>query len=95
MCPKPVSSSPRITLAAVSGSAVIELWHGCPQARQPTSMRAPNQSRRSSKRVAARLHLVIYDFCLATLMVIQGVVPGMSDHTVVVEQTIATLWAGV
>ena len=31
-------------------------------------------------------------FGLATLMVIQGVVP---DQTLVVEQTIATLWAGV
>jgi len=34
-------------------------------------------------------------FGLATLMVIQGVVPERPDQTVVVEQTIATLWAGV
>jgi len=34
-------------------------------------------------------------FGLATLMVIQGVVPDRPDHTLVVEQTIATLWAGV
>lgn len=32
---------------------------------------------------------------LATLFVVQGVVPGLSDQTLVVEQTIATLWAGV
>ncbi|MGA8436759.1 MAG: hypothetical protein WB714_00875, partial [Candidatus Sulfotelmatobacter sp.] len=32
---------------------------------------------------------------LATLMVIQGVVPDLPDQTLVVEQTIATLWAGV
>jgi AcrR family transcriptional regulator len=34
-------------------------------------------------------------FGLATLMVIQGVVPDRPGQTVVVEQTIATLWAGV
>src|ERR1700722_6580822 len=34
-------------------------------------------------------------FGLATLMVIQGVVPGLPDQNLVVEQTIATLWAGV
>jgi AcrR family transcriptional regulator len=34
-------------------------------------------------------------FGLATLFVIQGVVPGLSDQTLVTEQTIATLWAGV
>jgi AcrR family transcriptional regulator len=34
-------------------------------------------------------------FGLATLMVIQGVVPHRPDQTLVVEQTIATLWAGV
>jgi AcrR family transcriptional regulator len=34
-------------------------------------------------------------FGLATLMVIQGVVPERPDQTLVVEQTIATLWAGV
>jgi AcrR family transcriptional regulator len=34
-------------------------------------------------------------FGLATLMVIQGVVPNRPDQTLVVEQTIATLWAGV
>jgi hypothetical protein len=34
-------------------------------------------------------------FGLATLFVIQGVVPGLSDQTLVVEQTIATLWAGI
>jgi AcrR family transcriptional regulator len=34
-------------------------------------------------------------FGLATLFVIQGVVPGLSDQALVVEQTIATLWAGV
>src|SRR6266568_3709676 len=34
-------------------------------------------------------------FGLATLMVIQGVVPELPDQTLVVEQTIATLWAGV
>ena len=34
-------------------------------------------------------------FGLATLMVIQGIVPDLSDQTLVVEQTIATLWAGV
>ena len=34
-------------------------------------------------------------FGLATLMVIQGVVPDLPDQTFVVEQTIATLWAGV
>jgi AcrR family transcriptional regulator len=34
-------------------------------------------------------------FGLATLMVIQGVVPGLPDQALVVEQTIATLWAGV
>ncbi|MDW5266249.1 MULTISPECIES: TetR/AcrR family transcriptional regulator [Acidobacteriaceae] len=34
-------------------------------------------------------------FGLATLMVIQGAVPGLTDQTLVVEQTIATLWAGV
>jgi hypothetical protein len=32
---------------------------------------------------------------LATLMVIQGVVPDLPDQTLLVEQTIATLWAGV
>jgi hypothetical protein len=32
---------------------------------------------------------------LATLMVIQGVVPDLPDQTLVVEQTIARLWAGV
>jgi AcrR family transcriptional regulator len=34
-------------------------------------------------------------FGLATLMVIQGVVRDFPDQTLVVEQTIATLWAGV
>jgi AcrR family transcriptional regulator len=34
-------------------------------------------------------------FGLATLMVIQGVVPDLPEQTLVVEQTIATLWAGV
>ena len=34
-------------------------------------------------------------FGLATLMVIQGVVPDLPDRTLLVEQTIATLWAGV
>ena len=34
-------------------------------------------------------------FGLATLFVIQGVVPGLSDQTLVIEQTIATLWSGV
>src|SRR5215472_10945977 len=34
-------------------------------------------------------------FGLATLMVIQGVVPERPDQTLVVEHTIATLWAGV
>jgi AcrR family transcriptional regulator len=34
-------------------------------------------------------------FGLATLMVIQGVVPDLPDQTLVAEQTIATLWAGV
>ncbi|HEY6847960.1 MAG TPA: hypothetical protein VI320_17395 [Terracidiphilus sp.] len=34
-------------------------------------------------------------FGLATLMVIKGVVPDLPDQTLVVEQTIATLWAGV
>ena len=34
-------------------------------------------------------------FGLATLMVIQGVVPDLPDQPLVVEQTIATLWAGV
>lgn len=34
-------------------------------------------------------------FGLATLMVIQGVVPDRPDQTAVIEQTIATLWAGV
>jgi AcrR family transcriptional regulator len=34
-------------------------------------------------------------FGLATLMVIQGVVRDLPDQTLVVEQTIATLWAGV
>jgi hypothetical protein len=34
-------------------------------------------------------------FGLATLMVIQGVVPDRPDQTLVIEQTIATLWAGV
>jgi AcrR family transcriptional regulator len=34
-------------------------------------------------------------FGLATLMVIQGVVPDLPDQALVVEQTIATLWAGV
>ena len=34
-------------------------------------------------------------FGLATLMVIQGVVPDLPDQNLVVEQTIATLWAGV
>jgi hypothetical protein len=29
------------------------------------------------------------------LMVIQGVVPDLPEQTLVVEQTIATLWAGV
>jgi hypothetical protein len=28
-------------------------------------------------------------------MVIQGVVPDLPDQTLVIEQTIATLWAGV
>ncbi|MGB8834821.1 MAG: hypothetical protein WCC95_21895, partial [Candidatus Sulfotelmatobacter sp.] len=32
---------------------------------------------------------------LASLMVIQGVVPDLPDQTLLVEQTIATLWAGV
>jgi AcrR family transcriptional regulator len=34
-------------------------------------------------------------FGLATLFVIQGVVPDLPDQAFVVEQTIATLWAGV
>ncbi len=34
-------------------------------------------------------------FGLAMLFVIQGVVPDLSDQTLVMEQTIATLWAGV
>ena len=34
-------------------------------------------------------------FGLATLMVIQGAVPDLPDQALVVEQTIATLWAGV
>jgi hypothetical protein len=34
-------------------------------------------------------------FGLATLMVIQGVVPDLPDQNLVVEQTLATLWAGV
>jgi AcrR family transcriptional regulator len=34
-------------------------------------------------------------FGLATLMVIQGVVPDRPEPNLVVEQTIATLWAGV
>ena len=34
-------------------------------------------------------------FGLATLFVIQGVVPDLPDQTLVIEQTIATLWAGV
>jgi AcrR family transcriptional regulator len=34
-------------------------------------------------------------FGLATLMVIQGVVPDRPDQAIVVEQAIATLWAGV
>lgn len=34
-------------------------------------------------------------FGLATLMVIQGVVPDRPEQTLVVEQTIATLWAGL
>ena len=34
-------------------------------------------------------------FGLATLMVIQGIVPDLPDQTLVVDQTIATLWAGV
>jgi hypothetical protein len=34
-------------------------------------------------------------FGLATLMVIQGVMPDLPDQALVVEQTIATLWAGV
>jgi AcrR family transcriptional regulator len=34
-------------------------------------------------------------FGLATLMVIQGAVPDLPDQVLVVEQTIATLWAGV
>jgi len=34
-------------------------------------------------------------FGLATLMVIQGVVSDMPDQALVVEQTLATLWAGV
>src|ERR1700734_2556946 len=34
-------------------------------------------------------------FGLATLMVVQGVVPDLPDQALVVEQTIATLWAGV
>jgi len=34
-------------------------------------------------------------FGLATLMVIQGVVPDLTDQALVVEQTIASLWAGV
>jgi AcrR family transcriptional regulator len=34
-------------------------------------------------------------FGLATLMVIQGVVPDLPDQSLVVEQTLATLWAGV
>ncbi len=34
-------------------------------------------------------------FGLATLMVMQGVVPNLPDQVLVVEQTIATLWAGV
>jgi AcrR family transcriptional regulator len=34
-------------------------------------------------------------FGLATLFVIQGVVPNLPDQALMVEQTIATLWAGV
>jgi len=34
-------------------------------------------------------------FGLATLFVIQGVVPDLPDQNLVIEQTIATLWAGV
>jgi len=34
-------------------------------------------------------------FGLATLFVIQGVVPDLPDQALVVEQTLATLWAGV
>jgi len=34
-------------------------------------------------------------FGLATLFVIQGAVPGLSDQKLVTEQTIATLWAGI
>src|SRR5215469_7796500 len=34
-------------------------------------------------------------FGLATLMVIQGVVPNRPDQALIIEQTIATLWAGV
>jgi AcrR family transcriptional regulator len=34
-------------------------------------------------------------FGLATLFVIQGIVPDLPDQALVVEQTIATLWAGV
>ena len=34
-------------------------------------------------------------FGLATLMVIQGVIPDRPDQALVVEQTLATLWAGV
>jgi hypothetical protein len=34
-------------------------------------------------------------FGLAMLMVVQGVVPDRPDQTLLVEQTIATLWAGV
>ena len=34
-------------------------------------------------------------FGLATLFVIQGAVPDLSDQALVAEQTIATLWAGV
>ena len=34
-------------------------------------------------------------FGLATLFVIQGIVPDLPDQNLVVEQTIATLWAGV
>ena len=34
-------------------------------------------------------------FGLATLFVIQGVVPGLSDQALVTEQTVATLWAGL
>ena len=61
----------------------------------------PKRMHRYLQRLPSRQDIVVAHtwwytiFGLASLMVIQGVVPDLPDQTLVVEQTIATLWAGV